>query len=98
MTVKKINIIMVLLIKNDEMIYIELVYSKIYSIESTKISSINDLYNFKKIDNELTYLKRIKSGYDILQFVYIQQSLINIYSFNHQIKEIIFNDAYLYGV
>ena len=58
MTVKKKIIIMMLLIKkNDEIIYVELVQLKIDSIESTKISSINDLYNINKIYNELTYPK-----------------------------------------
>jgi len=86
--------------KNDEIIYVEVVYgdSKIYSIESSKISSINDLYNFNKIDNELSYPKLIKNEYDILQFVCTQPSLINIYYYDYQIKEIILNYGDSYGI
>ena len=86
--------------KNDEIIYVEVVYgdSKVYSIENTKFSSINDLYNFNKIDNELSYPKIITSEYDIIQFVCTQPSLINIYYYNYQIEEIILNYGDSYGI
>ena len=84
----------------DEIIYVEVAYgdSKIYSIENSKFSSINELYNFNNIDNELSYPKLINSEYDILQFTCTQPSLINIYYYDYQIEEITLNYGDSYGI
>ena len=86
--------------KDNEILYVELVYgdAKIYSNDYSEISSINDLYNFNKIANELSYPKIIKSEYDIIQFSCTIPSLINIHYYDNNLEQIQLNYGNSYGI